>query len=346
MGFGSGGEPFDVDAMWQGAISGLEQGITSIGIQWLAEELELPPLVGAISANILGSVIEGVLNHQNVFINVGEHLAEGIIGVFTLGGYSNDPWSQAVYISQVLDFAEIVREQGILTAMQTYATSIFHNQTVNMIVQDGGIVDMVTGRAEIRVDPVTGREYKRMWTGYDQKYYLDVDMETGVMLEKMERIDGRDVIIRQKYIEKPDGTIVVDGTEIEEIFDDNTKQKTSYDQQGRHTELIIYDANGNPLFRRSSQTGIGYIPYDENGYPLSCIEEDLVNGLTYRVEGGELKLSNVNIDGTLQDPTYERDPLKTNFENALSFIDSEYSYMEGMFYDSDVLGSDSYSQFL
>ena len=100
MGFGSGGEPFDVDAMWQGAIDGLQQGITNVALQWATEAIGLDPLTGAVISNIFAAGLEGLLNHENILENIGQHMLDGVLHILPTGSDSPDPWMRAVYISQ------------------------------------------------------------------------------------------------------------------------------------------------------------------------------------------------------------------------------------------------------
>lgn len=55
-------------------------------------------------------------------------------------GNPNDPnfeWQQASYISQLMNFSDIVRERGIEEALNTYATGFFNSIAVNAIVESG-----------------------------------------------------------------------------------------------------------------------------------------------------------------------------------------------------------------
>jgi len=51
--------------MWDAAINGFLRGVTSISLQWVAEELEISPLLAAISSNALAGAIEGLLENMN-----------------------------------------------------------------------------------------------------------------------------------------------------------------------------------------------------------------------------------------------------------------------------------------
>lgn len=329
-----------------GLQDGLLRGITSVGLQLGSQAVDFPPLVGVLTSNMIGSVIEGALNQKNVFINLTDHLTEGIISTLRLGGFTNDPWSQAVYASKLMDFTGIVKERGVLTALETYSTAIFHQHTIDMIIRDGGIVDMVTGRAEIITDPYTGRDIKRLWTDKDRSYYLDVDLETGAMVEKKERINGKVVIFRQRYFEDNNGRLLPEGLVVTEIFEDNTRRVSEYDSEGGQIRMEIFDAEGDVVLVRTPISTNGNIAYDENGVPLSCIEEDMISGVKYKIEGGDVSELLTELEEEVPKPTYERDETKTDLENAVSYLDNKIDHIYDMVYDGDVMASDAYSRFM
>ena len=52
-------------------------------------------------------------------------------------GDPNNAWQQAAYISQILDFSNIVKDRGLADALNTYGAGFFNAITVNNIVQSG-----------------------------------------------------------------------------------------------------------------------------------------------------------------------------------------------------------------
>ena len=197
-GLGSGWDP---QVMFRSITNGLVSGITNVALEWAYQSLDLSPLLESIAASTIGVTLEALLNHQDPLVNIGKRAGEYIMDLGTFGMYDPktgklkiDPWSQAVYISKVLDFARIIREaddptQGLVTALGTYSSAIFHQQAIEAIVKEGGILAMVTGRAEIKIDTETGKEKKRLWTSYQKKYYADIDMQTGNLIEKFAQIN-------------------------------------------------------------------------------------------------------------------------------------------------------------
>ncbi len=321
-GFSDGQSP---GAILNAALEGAGQGIVSVALQWGAQELNIPPIVAALASNVIGAAIEATLNHEDIFENIGRHAQRGILNFFEMGKSTDDIWLQAVYMSQIINFSEMTREQGILKALETYMTSIFHQDTVNMITQEGGIIAMVTGRAEIITDPVTGKEAKRFWTGYDKKYYVDVDMTTGAILEKKERIDHKDITVTQKYLTDSSGNIVPAGKVITEKFDDGVEKVTEYDDKNRLLSLDIFDKTGANIYNVTPLDNFTYIVTDENGYVSDGKIRDIKADLELIYENGKLaftSLDNLGGDGSFAEPGYQTDPTKTALENAVGLFDS------------------------
>jgi hypothetical protein len=121
---------------------------------------------------------------------------------------------------------------------------------------------------------------------------------------------------------------------------------SEYNSQGKQIKMEIFDAEGNLVFVRTPTSSGGSIIYDANGYPLSCIEEDMISGIRYKIEGGEVSGLLVDLEETVPEPTYERDETRTDLENAISYLDNQFDYMDDMVYNGDVMASDAYSRFM
>ena len=343
LGFSKGGAgAFDWDLAWQGVMDGLKAGITNVALQWATQELGLSPLVGAVASNVIGSSLEALLNHKDVFMNVTKRAGEGIMALFTLGGVGTDPWAQAVYISKVLDFSKLVREQGLLYAMETYATSIFHQQTIDMIIKEGGILDMVTGRSEIRINPATGKEMKRLWVTYAKKYYADIDMETGNLIEKFVNIDGVDVLITQKYKTDQNGKITLDRRVEKETYPDGFERITEYNAKGERISVTFNkDGSEHELVEYKGKIGL-----DDKGNPINGILTDKQTGNKIYFEDGKIvNVKNVyeglglDMDGTsFLSSIYLNSTLDTGETvvrlNTLNSLGSEVSNADSYLYDS------------
>ena len=336
----------NVRSVWDSVTTGLLQGVTSIVLQWSAEKLNLSPFAGALAFNILGATFEAMLNHKNIFLNISQYAGEGIMNLFTLGGVGNDPWQQAAYTSQVLDFSRLVREQGILYALETYATGIFHQQTINMILKDGGIFDMATGRAEVYTD-IEGVSRKRFYVNYEKKYYLEVNAVTGELLEKFEKINGRDVLIKQQYELDASGKSILTGRVETEIFDNGIRKVSTFASDGKQIKIEVYGQNGSLAFEAIPLTGDAYIKYDANGNMSDFIFKNLQSDINYYYKDGDILITSVdNFGDAAPEPTYQRDVNKNNFDNAVDYLESKFSDMDYRLSGSDIFGSSAYDVYL
>ncbi len=180
MGLSEGFEPAKI---WGSVSQGLLQGVTNIGLNFATQELGLNPLL----ANIGFSAISGAINagiqaatggSQNVFQTLFQSYEKNAL---TFLGYSdpNSPgyaWQQAAYISQILDFSDIVRERGLTEALNTYGASFFNAVAVNNIVQSGASLGqyfadkLQAGQYTVKVDQKTGTEYKEVGIGQEGEY--------------------------------------------------------------------------------------------------------------------------------------------------------------------------------
>jgi hypothetical protein len=135
---------YNANDIFKTALGGMAQGLTSIGINYATQELGLNPLL----ANIGFSAIAAALNagiqtatggSQDVFKTFFDTY---INNALTFLGYGNitDPnyaWLEASYKAQILDFSDIVRQKGIVEALNIYGTSFFNSTTVGAIAQSG-----------------------------------------------------------------------------------------------------------------------------------------------------------------------------------------------------------------
>ena len=222
-------------------MNGLKSGITSVGLQWAYNEIGINPLLSAMTANAIGAAFEAVLNRQNVFLNIGKQFGEGIFAIFADGG--SDPWAQAVYIARIQDFTKMVQKQGLVAALEAYATSIFTQQTINTIIKNGGILDMVTGRAEVFTD-TNGIQRKRLYDSYAKKYYIDIDMANSTIIEKKENISGIDTTTKQNYWKDENGNLILKGRTVEEEFSDGIKRISTFDEKNNLKVMEILDGEG------------------------------------------------------------------------------------------------------
>ncbi|MFC1570835.1 cysteine peptidase family C39 domain-containing protein [Candidatus Omnitrophota bacterium] len=157
-GFGNGGgSPGDWLA---GGIAGAMQGVSKIGINYLVDELELPPIIEQMGSKLLGqvtnSLIPGIANAFGSVFNsyLGNALTAGsrpdraedkywtinpVTGEkeFILDTYASDmaewSWREDGYKHMAEDFTSHIQSQGFEKAMNDYAVSLFNQESLDAI---------------------------------------------------------------------------------------------------------------------------------------------------------------------------------------------------------------------
>ncbi len=107
----------DPTKIWNSVTTGLLQGVTSIGLNFAAQELNIPPLLTNLGFSLISTALNAGVQatigdnpqHKSVFelmFDTYENNALTFLGY----GNSDDPgyaWQQAAYISQILDFSNL-----------------------------------------------------------------------------------------------------------------------------------------------------------------------------------------------------------------------------------------------
>jgi hypothetical protein len=181
MGFSSGGG--DPGAWLDGALIGLQQGALTLGVDYLINEMDINPLLASVGINILSGAMEGILSKKGIFEGIKNNFESAFLPMFNP---NSDPWSQAVYISQILDFSGIVKERGFINALEIYAEGMFTSSAVNSMIRIGGTVGNYFN------DLINNNQYEVGINaeGLETRKYAVVDEEGNVLGSLETFIDG------------------------------------------------------------------------------------------------------------------------------------------------------------
>ena len=156
MGFSSGGG--DPSAWLDGAILGATQGISQIGINYLMEELDLPPMLEQMGSQFLSSIantlvpgIAGAISHAmgsfaDNALTVDTKPSKDALkywddGVFNHDAYATDmanwSWENKGYQQMSKSFKEHIESGGLEQALNDYEEKLFNEQIRNTITNDG-----------------------------------------------------------------------------------------------------------------------------------------------------------------------------------------------------------------
>jgi len=228
-------------AIWNGVINGLLRGGTSIGLQWVYQELDMDPLLGSLSAAALTGAIEGLLEGQGVIKGVYDTLFKTGTGLLTLGGSGNNAWAQAAYISQVLDFSRIIQERGLVDALETYASGFLHQNAIDNIWKMGGIADLVTNKAEVVVNE-EGATVKRVYINPERTDFIDFSLA----MDDMVGYKQGNILVDCPIEIGPDGCPTTDNGKVKVLL--GGKSRIVYNIKDHNLILIEYiDSKGETI---------------------------------------------------------------------------------------------------
>ncbi|MBU1122102.1 MAG: hypothetical protein KKF54_05370, partial [Candidatus Omnitrophica bacterium] len=174
-GYLSGGKS---DAIWNAVKNSTARGITSVALEWGAQELDLDPFIASLSTASLTGALEGILEGRNPLEGMYDTYFKAGNGLLTLGGTGATEWEKAAYLSRVKDFSEIIKEQGIEYALETYATSFLQSETIDNIWKLGGIYDLLSNEDQIEITENDKKEkVKRIYTDLIKHDYIDLSLK-------------------------------------------------------------------------------------------------------------------------------------------------------------------------
>jgi hypothetical protein len=148
-----GGVGFDVgksigENIFKSVSDGVLRGVTSLGVEYLTQKADLNPLLGSLTSRAITGAIEGVLGGGNIFGGIFNAFKDSALNVTRLGVQGNNSWSQAQYLQRVINFSKIIQDQGFSKAIETYATGIFHQDSIESLVRTYGSIQKAI---EIRI---------------------------------------------------------------------------------------------------------------------------------------------------------------------------------------------------
>ncbi|MBN2453704.1 MAG: hypothetical protein JXB40_05555 [Candidatus Omnitrophica bacterium] len=242
---------FVPDVIWGSVQNGLLRGITSVALEWGAESLGLSPLIGSLTSAAIAGGLEALLMGQNPVQGIFDTYFRAGTGLLTLGGDGgNNPWLRAAYISQVLDFSQIVQERGIVNALETYAAGFLHQQTINEIWKQGGIAQLLTepNQVEYTTDR-KGRAVKRIYTmviNSENDKLLSNYIDLSPTYDMLMGFREGNVITHCEFVIGPDGRPQLKNGE-REILNPDGSRRVEYVENFKLAKIEYYDSGGNKI---------------------------------------------------------------------------------------------------
>jgi hypothetical protein len=240
---------FKPDVIWGSVQNGLLRGITSVALEWGAESLGLSPLIGSLTSAAIAGGLEALLMGQNPVQEIYETYFRAGTGLLTLGyDGSDNPWLRAAYISQVLDFSQIVQERGIANALETYSAGFLHQQTINEIWKQGGIAQLLTepNQVEMTTDR-KGQTVKRIYTmviNSENDKLLSNYIDLSPTYDMLMGFREGNVITHCEFVIGADGRPQLKNGE-REVWNDDGSYRIEYVENFNLTRVEHYDPIGN-----------------------------------------------------------------------------------------------------
>jgi len=318
----NGGSPQDI---FGGVMQGLLQGVTSIGLDYAVNELDMNPLLANIGFSAISQLFQAAVvpssdpnDKRNIFQkmfdtftgNVATFLGynptpdrndkrfwevdprtgEIIQGTFKQGAYDSAwgqyYWQESVYTSQIIDFSKIIEERGLVDALNTYATGFFNSTAINAIVRTGMTVGGYFADALGLTPPDITEKV------------VEVKDENGKVINVIKfkkNATGQWMLVGKKDDTfEGEGTLVVDGygrlcfytdAEIKEAFGDYTISQTI--ENGKQTYAEVRDWDGNLILIVEPTEAGGYNYYDSYGEYLDAKVRDFNNNCDFTFDYDE-----------------------------------------------------------
>jgi len=283
VGFSSGGG--DPGKMWDAAMNGLARGITNVGLEWAAQAIGISPLIASLITTAGTGALEALLEGRNPLIGIYDSYFKAGTGLLTLGGPGATAWERAAYISQILDFSDIVRERGIVDALETYAAGFLQQTTINNIWKLGGIYDLLMNQDQIEfVIQPDGTDAKRIYTDAQKTDYIELALDDDRLIGKKEG----NIVMHCEFVKGPDGQFKLKNGDIDVYNEDGTKIiRQERIRDFNLTKVLKYDKNGN-LIEKIYQVDDRSIQINSNGEVTHGKRINLVDDVTTYYKSGSV----------------------------------------------------------
>lgn len=274
--------------------------MAGIGFSLASETLDLNPLFSALGLRLATAGFIGALNPD-------QSVVSSMAGAFLMSserfnpfvdGIPASPENLAFYFAQALDFVSVARERGIVNALEFYAASIFQRDAIESIFDQGGLADILAGKAEYTV--LNEIPVKAVHVDVDHDLYFS-STDDSILLGR--RIGNQ--VERGTFVIGPDGRFLLKEGVVETTFPDGLRAMLEVRNGSAHgyrvftedkTLFEIYATGGNLIALRPDGTIYSAVFINKvTGARLEFFEGQLVSLTMPATNGQNLSLSGMSL---------------------------------------------------
>jgi hypothetical protein len=166
--------PYDTGSLWDSIKNSLANGIRQVGLSFAGATTS--PLFGSLLSEDILSSIAGTLNAGNLFTGILDILKTAVLAPFN--AVSN---ILQTAFQGLRDFTDLIKEKGFLGALESLASAIFSRNTLEKILDLGGISHLLNVNPKILTTLANGQQ------GFEQK----LDGSTSLFFDMMGNFVGK-----------------------------------------------------------------------------------------------------------------------------------------------------------
>ncbi|MBU9888862.1 MAG: VCBS repeat-containing protein, partial [Candidatus Omnitrophica bacterium] len=275
-------------------------GMASIGFSLASEKLDLNPLFSALGLRLATAGFIGAMNpNQTIVSSMAEAFLRSSerLNPFADGTLAS-PEDLAFYFEQAVDFVSVARERGIVNALEFYAANIFQRDAIESIFDQGGLADILAGRAEYTV--LNEIPVKVIHVDANNDLYFS-STDDSLLLGR--RIGNQ--VERGTFVVGPDGRFLLKEGVVETTFADGLRVMLEVWNGAAHGYRVfaedkalfeIYATGGNQIALRPDGTIYSAVFINKvTGARLEFFEGQLVSLTMPATSGQNLSLSGMSL---------------------------------------------------
>ena len=159
--------PYDVGSLWDSIKNSLSHGIQQVGFEFSGATTN--PIFGSLLSGDILSSIGNILGKEGLFNGILNILKETILAPFNA---INNIVQTA--LQGLRDFNDLIREKGLVGALESFAASIFSRNTLEKILSLGGISNILNSTIRNLTTLINGQQAQEQKIDASTSLYYDL----------------------------------------------------------------------------------------------------------------------------------------------------------------------------